>query len=68
MGNCEIKFNKTRKYRPPPVCFITSGAIQLAVPIKVCESHNSLIFFELPKSVNLHTPLVSTKTLAPLMS
>lgn len=52
---------------PELICLITSGGIQLTVPIKV-PSLLSFICFELPKSVSLQTPLLSIKTFAPLMS
>jgi len=47
--------------------FITSGAIQFAVPLML----NWLVFainFAEPKSASLHIPLLSIKILAPLIS
>ena len=57
-------------YLPCPVYRMTSGAIQLAVPLN--DVYISLIiplsFLELPKSANLHIPCSFTKILAPFIS
>lgn len=47
---------------------MTSGGIQLAVPINVLYSFNSESCLLLPKSANLQTPPVSNNMFAPLMS
>ena len=57
-------------YLPWPVYLMTSGAIQLAVPLK--EENFSLSiplsFLELPKSANLQIPCSFTKIFAPFIS
>ena len=53
-------------------CLRTSGAIHWTVPFKErplkSVSTSLEILFAVPKSASLQTPLLSTKTLAPLMS
>jgi len=68
-----LRSSQQEFYLPKFVCFITSGAIQFTVPLIegmyfISPSTIEEILFAVPKSANLHIPLLSTRTFAPFMS